>query len=195
MHKTTLHMFFILSICHYTASGQFCDAKEAEKSKSTAALAFDVTTLGGKDINLADKYDGQVLLIVNVASECGLTPQYEQLQQLHKKYAKKGLAILGFPCNQFGKQEPGSSEEIQSFCKKNYGVEFDMFQKVDVNGEEACDLYKHLTKLDTKPKGAGDVSWNFEKFLVDRTGEVVARFEPKTKPNAPEVISLIEKSL
>ena len=114
--------------------------------------------------------------MVNVASECGLTPQYEQLQALHKKYAKDGLAVIGFPCNQFGKQEPGDADKIGSFCKDHYGVEFDMFDKIEVNGPGACPLYKHLTALATKPKGAGDVSWNFEKFLIDRSGKGGRRF-------------------
>ncbi len=159
-----------------------------------AALDFKVKSIDGKEVDLS-KYKGKVMLVVNVASECGLTPQYEKLQDLHKKYASKGLAVLGFPCNQFGTQEPGSETEISQFCKKNYGVEFDLFSKVDVNGESASDLYKHLTSLPTKPKGAGKVSWNFEKFLIGRDGEVVARFEPKTAPDAPEVVKAIETEL
>jgi glutathione peroxidase len=140
-------------------------------------------------------YQGQVLLIVNVASKCGLTPQYEQLQALYDKYSKEGLVILGFPCNQFLHQEPGSAEEIGQFCRINYGVSFPLFEKVEVNGEGACPLYKYLTGLDTKPKGAGKISWNFEKFVIGRSGEVVARFAPTTKPDAPEVLSVIEAEL
>jgi glutathione peroxidase len=162
--------------------------------KAPAALNFKMQSLGGKEVDLA-QYKGKVVLMVNTASECGLTPQYTQLQLLHDKYAKQGLAVLGFPCNQFGKQEPGTAAEIQEFCTANYGVKFDMFAKVDVNGEEACPLYKHLTSLDTKPKGAGKVSWNFEKFLLDRQGNVVARFEPQTSPDAPEVIKAIQSEL
>lgn len=158
------------------------------------ALAFKMKSLQGQEVDLS-KYQGKVVLIVNVASACGLTPQYEQLQAMHKKYGKNGLAILGFPCNQFGAQEPGTAKEIQSFCKENYGVEFDLFEKVDVNGEKACDLYKHLTGLATKPKGAGSVFWNFEKFLIDRQGNVVARFPPMTRPDAPEIVKLIEAEL
>ena len=135
------------------------------------------------------------MLIVNVASKCGLTPQYEQLQKLHEKYADQGLAILGFPCNQFLGQEPGSADEIAEFCKKNYGVGFDMFAKVDVKGDKACDLYKLLTALETKPTGAGDISWNFEKFVLDKDGFVVGRFSPRTKPDAPEIVELIEAQL
>jgi glutathione peroxidase len=163
----------------------------ADKS---SALGFKMTTLDGKEVDLA-KYEGKVVMIVNVASKCGLTPQYNELQALHEKYHDKGLAILAFPCNQFGKQEPGSADEIREFCTKNYGVSFDLFSKIDVNGDNACDLYKYLTSLDTKPKDKGKISWNFEKFLLDRQGKVVARFEPKTKPDAPEVISELEKAL
>ena len=126
---------------------------EFRSAKAPESLAFEVKSLDGKKVNLAEKYQDKVVMIVNVASECGLTPQYEQLQGLHEKYAKTGLAVLAFPCNQFGKQEPGSAEEIQTFCTKNYGVKFDMFEKVEVNGENASDLYKHLTKLETEPKG------------------------------------------
>jgi glutathione peroxidase len=153
-----------------------------------------VKTLQGEEVDLA-KYAGKVVMIVNVASKCGYTPQYKQLQQLHEKYAERGLAVLGFPCNQFLWQEPGSEAEIGEFCRMNYGVTFDMFAKVDVKGENACELYKFLTSLDTKPKEAGKISWNFEKFLVNRNGMVVARFGSGTKPDAPEVVEVIEREL
>ncbi len=178
-----------------TASAD-ADVATAEPTGEPAmnALSYEMQTLAGENVALS-KYDGQVVLMVNVASECGLTPQYEQLQALHKQYADKGLAVVGFPCNQFGGQEPGSADEIQTFCKSNYGVEFDMFAKVDVNGDNACDLYKYLTGLETQPQGAGKISWNFEKFLVNREGNVVARFSPQVKPDAPEVIEAIEGAL
>jgi len=169
-------------------------AGNAEEKKAPAALAFKMETLDGKQVDLS-KYLGKVVLVVNVASECGLTPQYEELQALHEQFGKQGLAVVGFPCNQFGSQEPGNASEIRQFCTDNYGITFDMFAKVDVNGDDACDLYKHLTALETKPKGAGNVSWNFEKFLIDREGNVVARFAPRTKPDAPEVITLIQAKL
>jgi glutathione peroxidase len=153
-----------------------------------------VKTLQGEEVDLA-KYAGKVVMIVNVASKCGYTPQYKQLQQLHEKYAERGLAVLGFPCNQFLWQEPGSEAEIGEFCRMNYGVTFDMFAKVDVKGEKVCELYKFLTSLDTKPKAAGKISWNFEKFLVNRSGIVVARFGSGTKPDAPEVVEVIEREL
>lgn len=165
-----------------------------KENEVPAALNFKIKSLAGKEVPL-NKYQGKVVLIVNVASQCGLTPQYEQLQALHEKYSGKGLAILGFPCNQFGKQEPGTSIEIRDFCTENYGVEFDLFEKVEVNGDGACPLYKHLTGLKTKPKGPGKVAWNFEKFLLNRKGEVIARFQPRTKPDAAEVVELIEREL
>lgn len=162
--------------------------------KTPKALSFKMKTLAGKEVELA-KYQGKVVLIVNTASECGLTPQYEQLQALHSDLADQGLAVLGFPCNQFGAQEPGSAAQISTFCKQNYGVTFDMFAKVDVNGDGACPLYKHLTSVDTKPKGSGKIGWNFEKFVLDRKGNVVGRFAPNTSPDNPALLKLIETSL
>jgi glutathione peroxidase len=150
--------------------------------------------LDGKDIDLST-YRGKVVLIVNVASKCGLTPQYEQLQALHEKHGEEGLAILGFPCNQFLSQEPGTADEIEEFCRVNYGVTFDMFAKVEVNGAGASSLFKCLTAQDTKPVGPGKISWNFEKFVVGRNGDVIARFSPRTKPDDPDLISVIEAEL
>jgi glutathione peroxidase len=166
-------------------------AVQGVKQEGTV-LRFKMQSLAGEEVDLA-QYQGKVVMIVNVASKCGYTGQYEQLQKLHEKYASQGLAILGFPCNQFLGQEPGSAEEIQAFCRKNFGVTFDMFAKVEVNGDNACELYKFLTSLDTKPKGAGKIGWNFEKFLIDRNGSVVARFGPGTKPDAPEIVAVIER--
>ncbi len=170
------------------------NANDQESTKVSKPLSFTMKALDGKDVNLG-KYQGKVVLIVNVASKCGLTPQYEQLQALHDKYSEKGLAILGFPCNQFLWQEPGTAEQIQDFCRVNYGVTFDMFAKVNVKGDEACDLYKTLTALDTEPVGPGKISWNFEKFVIGRDGEVVARFSPRTKPDDPAVLKVIEAEL
>jgi glutathione peroxidase len=130
--------------------------------------------------------------MVNVASECGFTPQYEGLQDLHKKYAAKGLSILGFPSNDFGSQEPGSNSEIAQFCKQNYGVEFDMFSKIVVKGAGQAPLYKYLT---THPKYRGDVAWNFEKFLIGRQGEVIARYKSEVEPLSREMLSAIETAL
>jgi glutathione peroxidase len=153
-----------------------------------------VKSIKGEAVDLA-KYQGQVVLIVNVASRCGYTGQYEGLQALHEKYRDRGLAILGFPSNQFWGQEPGTAEEIQSFCKLNYGVTFDLFEKVAVNGDSATPLYKLLTSLDTQPQGAGPIGWNFEKFLLDRRGFVAARFPTSTRPDDPTVVAAIEREL
>jgi glutathione peroxidase len=177
-----------LSVCRSS------NAVEKESKKLAEPLSFTMKSLGGKDVPLS-KYRGKVVMIVNVASRCGLTPQYKQLQALYEKYGKDGLAILGFPCNQFLFQEPGTAEEIQQFCLKNYGVSFDIFAKVKVNGSGACDLYKTLTALETKPVGPGKISWNFEKFILGRNGEVVARFGPRTKPDNAEVVKVIEAEL
>lgn len=167
----------------------------AGEKKAPAVLNFTMQTLDGKKVDLADRYAGKVVMFVNVASQCGNTPQYAGLQELHDKYSKDGLAIVGVPCNQFGQQEPGSAKEIAAFCEKNYGVTFDMLSKVDVNGTTACPLYKHLTSKETNPKHAGKVKWNFEKFLVGKNGEIVARFAPGKKPESEEIVSTIEKEL
>jgi glutathione peroxidase len=171
-----------------------CAAPVPGVKQTESALQFIMKSLDGQEVDLA-RYEGQVVLIVNVASKCGYTRQYEQLQQLHEEYGPQGLAILGFPCNQFLGQEPGSAEEIERFCRVNYGVTFDMFAKVEVNGENACDLYKFLTSLDTQPKGAGKIGWNFEKFILDRRGFVVGRFGAGTKPDDPEIVAIIEREL
>ena len=166
----------------------------AEEAKVPAALKFKMKTLAGKEIKL-EQYRGHVLLIVNVASECGLTGQYQQLQALHEQYAAQGLRVIGVPCNQFGAQEPGSAKEIQAFCKDNYGVSFDMLAKVNVNGNQACDLYKHLTQVKTKPKGPGKIGWNFEKFVLDRKGQVIGRFDPQTRPDDRSITKVIQAAL
>lgn len=169
-------------------------AAEKKGEKVAPVLNFKMASLTGKPVDLS-RYQGKVVLMVNVASECGLTPQYEGLEALHEKFADKGLAILGFPANEFGKQEPGTDSEIAEFCEKNYGVKFDMFSKVVVKGEGQCPLYQFLTSEETDPKFAGDITWNFEKFLIGRNGEIVARFAPKVTPESEEVISAIEAEL
>ncbi|MDH3582686.1 MAG: glutathione peroxidase [Phycisphaerae bacterium] len=148
--------------------------------------------IDGKDVSLS-AYQGKVILMVNVASKCGLTPQYEGLQKLHESYSDRGLAVLGFPCNQFGGQEPGSEEQIKAFCQSKYGVSFDMFAKIKVNGDEAHPLYKYLTSEKAPIKEHGKIKWNFEKFLVDRSGQVIARFGPRTKPG--QLAAAIDKAL
>ncbi len=164
------------------------------EDKPTTPLGFKVQSLEGKDVDLG-QYKGKVVLIVNVASKCGYTPQYKALEALYTKYSDQGFVILGFPCNQFHSQEPGTAEEIRQFCTSKYNVTFPLMAKVEVNGDGACDLYKYLTALDAKPEGAGKVKWNFEKFLVGRDGQVVARFLTKTKPDSDEVVKAIEAEL
>ncbi|MBV5277487.1 MAG: glutathione peroxidase [Campylobacteraceae bacterium] len=142
---------------------------------------FEVTTIDGKKTTL-EAYKGKVLLIVNVASKCGFTYQYEGLETLYKKYKDSGLVVLGFPCNQFSQQEPGNEEEIKSFCSLTYGVEFPMFSKIDVNGEKAHPLYTYLKKEKSGLLGSEAIKWNFTKFLVDKNGQVVDRYAPSTNP-------------
>lgn len=152
-----------------------------------------LTTIDGGTATLAD-YEGKVVLVVNVASKCGLTPQYAKLEELQKTYADRGFTVLGFPCNQFAGQEPGSAEKIQDFCSMTYGVTFPMFDKVKVNGRSAHPLYAELTKTADDSGKAGRVKWNFEKFVVSPAGDV-HRFRPTTQPDAPEVIAAIEAAL
>ena len=151
------------------------------------ATLYDITVddIHGKPVKLS-RYKGKVLLIVNTASKCGFTPQFKGLEALYGKLHGKGLEILGFPCNQFGAQEPGSEAEIEQFCELNYGVTFPMFAKVDVNGESASPLYKHLKSSKKGMLGSEGIKWNFTKFLVDRNGEVVERYAPQTEPKALE---------
>ncbi|MEV5672652.1 glutathione peroxidase [Streptomyces sp. NPDC052503] len=151
-------------------------------------------TLDGEPTTLG-AYAGSAVLLVNVASQCGLTPQYAGLERLQKQYADRGFTVLGVPCNQFAGQEPGTAEEIQTFCSTTYGVSFPLLEKIDVNGEGRHPLYTELTKLDDAEGTAGDVQWNFEKFLISPTGEPVARIRPRTEPEAPEVVAAVEAQL
>ncbi len=169
-------------------------AEKENKPETPAALNFTMKNIKGEEVDLA-KYKGKVLLLVNVASECGLTPQYQGLETLNKNYSEKGLAVLGFPCNQFGGQEPGTETEILKFCRDKYDVKFDMFAKVDVNGEKQAPLFKFLNSQDVQPKGAGNVSWNFEKFVIDRDGKLIARFSPRTAPDDPALLKVIDTAL
>ena len=139
--------------------------------------------------------EGKVTLVVNVASKCGLTPQYTGLEKLHEQYADRGFSVVGFPCNQFGAQEPGTPEEIATFCSTSYGVTFPLSEKIDVNGEDRHPIYSELTAVADSEGHSGDIRWNFEKFLVSRDGEVIARFSPMVEPEAPELIEAIEKAL
>ncbi|KGF16138.1 glutathione peroxidase [Corynebacterium freneyi] len=167
----------------------------SDGTQTTGSLYdIPVTTIDGRDTTLAE-WAGHVLLIVNVASECGLTPQYEALQELQDEFAMRGFFVLGFPCNQFGGQEPGTEEQVEQFCRSTYGVEFPMFAKIDVNGEDAHPLYRRLTRFADADGEAGDVAWNFEKFVVDDSGEIVGRFRPRTEPDDDAIIDLIEEHL
>jgi glutathione peroxidase len=157
---------------------------------------YDVVpaALDGSPLDM-DAIDGKAALIVNVASRCGLTPQYETLEMIHERYKDRGFTVLGVPCNQFGQQEPGSPDEIATFCSVTYGVTFPMTEKVDVNGEERHPLYQQLTATPDDSGEAGDIQWNFEKFLVSPDGRVVARFRPTVTPDSQEVVSAIESVL
>ncbi len=155
---------------------------------------FTLPSIDGSPKSLGD-YRGKVLLLVNVASRCGLTPQYTALEALHQEYKDDGFSVLGFPCNDFAGQEPGTEAEIQSFCSTNYGVTFPLFAKLKVLGDERAPLYAYLTQQQTSPDGPGEVAWNFAKFLIGKDGTVVARFGPKVAPSAPEVEAAIEHAL
>jgi glutathione peroxidase len=151
-------------------------------------------TLSGGDTSLAD-YQGKAVLVVNVASKCGLTPQYEGLELLQKRYEERGFTVLGVPCNQFGGQEPGTAEEIETFCSMTYGVTFPMLDKIEVNGEGRHPLYSELTATADAEGNAGDIQWNFEKFLITPEGTVAARFRPQTLPESDEIITAIQSHL
>lgn len=179
----------LLATCLFAGVVAMMSVSAFAEEKGSKVLDHKMKTIDGKEVNLADKYKGQVLLVVNVASKCGATPQYAQLEGLQDKYHDKGLTVVGFPCNQFGGQEPGSEEEIVKFCKAKYDVSFDMFSKIDVNGDGAAPIYKQLTAKD------GPIKWNFEKFVIGRNGQVVAHFPTKTSPDAPEVVKAIEAEL
>ena len=153
-----------------------------------------VKTLDGDDSALGD-LAGKTLLVVNVASKCGLTPQYTALEELHARLAPRGFSVVGFPCNQFGGQEPGTAREIEEFCSMTYGVTFPMFEKIEVNGPGRHPVYDELTAVPDAAGEAGDIQWNFEKFVIDPSGSVVARFRPRTVPDDPEVLAVIEANL
>jgi glutathione peroxidase len=172
--------------------GAVVSAQAADKPKSP--LDFQMKNLDGKTVDLAD-YKGKVVLMVNVASKCGNTKQYGPLEALYKKNKDQGLVVLGFPANEFGGQEPGSDAEIATFCTQKFGVDFPMFSKIVVKGPGIAPLYDYLTAKETNPQFAGQIGWNFEKFLIGRDGKVVARFSPKTSPDSPEVVNAIEAEL
>jgi glutathione peroxidase len=159
-----------------------------------ALYDYPINSLDGDPTSLK-AYEGKALLLVNVASQCGLTPQYTGLEALQEKYASKGFSVLGFPCNQFGEQEPGTPEEIATFCSTNYGVTFPLFEKIEVNGEGRHPIYAELEETADAEGHTGDIRWNFEKFLVGPEGKVVARFSPLTTPEDPVLVEAIERTL
>ena len=159
---------------------------------SNSISDITVKDMNGKDVHLAD-YKGKVLLIVNVASECGFTPQYEGLEKIYEKYKDKGFEILAFPCNQFGQQEPGTIDQIKDFCTTKYGVTFSLFNKIEVNGPNRSPLYATLTSNTNTEQG--DIKWNFEKFLISKDGQIVARYRSKVTPQSDEITKAIEKEL
>ena len=162
--------------------------------KNKTVYNFTMKDIDGNDVKLK-QYKGKVLLIVNTASKCGYTPQYEGLETIYEKYEDQGLTILGFPANNFGGQEPGKNEEIKEFCESKYKVTFPMFAKISVKGDDQDPLYQYLTDKDLNPKFGGEISWNFNKFLIDRKGNIVARFTSKDTPESEQVTSAIEKYL
>ena len=160
----------------------------------TNVYDFSHADIDGTEQSLKD-FAGKVLLIVNVASKCGLTPHYKGLEELYNAYKDKGLVVLGFPCNQFGAQEPGTEAEIKNFCQTTYGVTFPMFSKLEVNGPSRHPLYDYLCSQTTGPDAEGDIQWNFAKFIINREGNVAARFSPKAEPASEELVAAIEKNL
>ncbi len=159
-----------------------------------ALYDIPIHTLAGEDSSLAP-YEGKALLLVNVASKCGLTPQYEGLERLQKTYGDRGFSVLGFPCNQFLGQEPGTPEEIRQFCSTTYGVTFPLFEKIDVNGDDRHPIYSVLTEAADAEGNAGDITWNFEKFLLSPSGDIVGRFRPQVEPEDPALVGAIEGQL
>ncbi|MCP4169445.1 MAG: glutathione peroxidase [Fuerstiella sp.] len=186
-----MKLFLAMIMTFMCVSGICAVAEETEKKPATSVHDFKIQSLDGKDVDLSI-YENKVLLVVNVASECGATPQYTQLQKLHEEYSGRGLVVMGFPCNQFGAQEPGTAGQIQKFCSTNYRVKFPMFAKIQVNGAGQAPLYDFLK---TSAEDHSNIGWNFEKFVVGKDGKVVARFKTGTTPDAPEVVRLLEEEL
>jgi glutathione peroxidase len=176
------------------AEAPACRQPSSVRTFNVSLRDIPVNTLAGEPSSLGE-LGTKTLLVVNVASKCGLTPQYTGLEELQKQFADRGFSVAGFPCNQFGGQEPGSAEEIAEFCSATYGVSFPMFEKIDVNGTNRHPIYTELTQTTDSEGEAGDIQWNFEKFLIGPDGTVLARFRPMTTPDAPELISAIEASL
>ena len=184
----------LLGTAVLSANRKTSSLSNAKGGDSVSIYSFNLKDIDGKDVSL-NQYKGKVLLVVNVASKCGYTPQYEGLQKVFLKYKDQGLVVLGFPANNFMSQEPGTNEEIKSFCTLKYNVTFPMFAKISVKGNDIHPLYKFLTDKETNPQLGGDIKWNFSKFLVNRNGEIIARFEPNIKPDSDQVTQAIEKAM
>jgi glutathione peroxidase len=181
------------SLTHTLTAALFAGALATTASAADTVYDYKVKDIDGKEVDLS-AYKGKALLIVNVASRCGATPQYENLQALHKQFADKGLVVMGFPANNYGGQEPGTEAEIKEFCSTKYDVDFPMFSKVSVKGDDQAPLFKYLTTA-ANPDKEGDIKWNFEKFLVSKDGKLLHRFATGTKPDDATVIAAIEKAL
>lgn len=185
---------FVLATLATAAVAAFGFAADKKEEKVKSPLDFKLKDIDGKEVDLS-QYKGKVVLLVNVASKCGYTPQYDGLQKLYSAHEKEGLVVIGVPANEFGKQEPGSDADIKEFCTTKYKVSFPMMSKVVVKGDGITPLYAYLTGKDTNPKYAGDIKWNFEKFLISKKGEVVGRFESKVKPDSDELAKAIKTEL
>jgi len=192
--KTLLTLLPMLLLAVSAAILFAADAPPAAPANPTSPLDFTMKDIDGKDVALSS-FKGNVILVLNVASKCGNTPQYAELEKLYEANKDKGFTILGFPANNFGAQEPGTNAQIKDFCTSKYSVSFPMFAKISVKGADQDPLYKYLTVLTTAPQPKGDITWNFEKFLIDRQGNVVARFAPKTKPSDPTITAAIDAEL
>ena len=193
----TVVAFMMVKVSRVMGSDTVKDPSAPAADKADAKpspLDFKMKDIDGKDVNLAD-YKGKVVMLINVASKCGFTKQYTGLEKLYEKYKDQGFVIIGFPANNFGGQEPGSNEEIKQFCTGKYNVTFPMMSKISVKGDDKAPLYKFLTESPTAGDFAGDIGWNFTKFLVDRNGQVFARFASKTTPEDPQLTGAVEKAL
>lgn len=195
-HKLCLVPVFCLALAipAHSAKTMSSPPKQEYKNMDKSIYNFTMKDIDGKDVPLSD-YKGKVVMVVNVASKCGYTPQYKQLEQVYEKYKDKGFVILGFPANNFGSQEPGTNVEIKQFCTANYGVSFPMFAKISVKGDDTHPLYQYLTSKEDDPQFGGPISWNFNKFLIGRDGKIINRFESKIKPDDAQVTQDVEKAL
>lgn len=192
--RLILSVLSVIALLVAAASGENKKGSPKKETHMTSVYDFKVTDIDGNDVNLAD-YKGKVLLIVNVASKCGFTPQYKGLENIYRQYKDKGFEILGFPSNDFMGQEPETNEQIKSFCQLNYNVSFPMFAKISVKGRDIHPLYKFLTEKSTDPNFSGGITWNFNKFLIDRKGNIINRFGSRAEPQNTETIKAIEDAL